>query len=427
MKRQGDIDGVLEAWFLDGPLEMPDRVFAAVFDQVERAPQRRLARLRLRFTDMSPTARLLIAAGATILVLGIGVATVGALQQKTAITPDAAPPSASPSAALAGPPVAEELRYRFIGEFRSEPPAPTGQDRSIIGFTDAEFTYNGSQLTSTASSPSANSVLLRSGAAANCPEGDEGEYTWTASPGSTKVTFTLVRDDCDARAAVIPGDWVRADCPDPENDCLGPLEASSYPTYFIDPWIPAGGAWQPRFGAITYEVPEGWENVVDYPTEYKLEPKGAAADTGVFLFSEAWPVKRDDPCLFAPDAAAGRTAGDMAAYLEGLPGLVPAEAQAVSIGGLSGYRIDLAMDPAWTGTCSFSQGTPTRPLYGDGSSSDGFAWAIGPEARMRNWFLDLDGSRSLLVDVEAPDQASFDAIVDEATAIVESMEFTPPE
>ena len=50
MTRHRDIEPVLEAWFVDGPSEMPDRLFQAVFDQVERVPQRRLARLHLRFT-----------------------------------------------------------------------------------------------------------------------------------------------------------------------------------------------------------------------------------------------------------------------------------------------------------------------------------------------------------------------------------------
>jgi hypothetical protein len=426
MKRQGDIEGVLEAWFLDGPLEMPDRLFDAVFDQVERVPQRRLARLQLRFTDMSPTARLLVAAGATILVLGIGVAAVGALQSKPSTTPDAAPPTTAPSGAF-GPPVAEELRYRFVGEFRSEPPAPTGQDRSVIAFTDAEFTYNGSQLTSTASSPTANSVLLRSGASANCPEGDEGEYTWTVSSGATKVVFTLVREDCDARAAVIPGDWVRADCPDPENECLGPLEAASYPTYFIDPWVPPGAAWRPRFGAITYDVPAGWENVADYPTEYKLAPQDAPADTGIFLFSDVLVVSQEDQCSERADPDIARTASSITDWIATAEGIAASSPPAeVTVGGLSGWRIDVSMDPTWTSTCPFSQGAPTRSLF-VGSQGAGFAWGLGPDTRMRLYLLDLGDGRTLVVSIESPEQATFDAIVDEATGIVESMVFTPPE
>jgi len=427
MKRQGNIDGVLEAWFLDGPMEMPDRLFEAVFDQVERVPQRRLSRLQLRFSDMSPTARLLVAAGATILLLGVGVAAVGALRSTPSTVPTVPAPSASSSAGVAGPPVAGELRYGFVGEFRSDPPAPTAQDRSIIRFTDRDFTYNGTLLESEVSSPSANTVVFRSKQSADCTTDDEGEYTWSGSPGLTKITFTLVSDDCDARAAVVAGDWLRADCPDPENDCLGPLEADSYSTFFIDPWIRAGGPWHPRFGAITYDVPAGWENVADYPSEYKLTPPGAPADTGIFLFSEAWPVKQDDPCLFAPDGTVLRTADGMAAYVGSLPGLLATEARDVTIGGLSGHRFDLAMDPAWTLTCSFSAGLPVRPLYGDASSGDGLAWGLNADTRTRSWFLDLGDNRSLVVHFEAPDATTFDGLVDEATAVVESMVFTPPE
>ena len=70
-------------------------------------------------------------------------------------------------------------------------------------------------------------------------------------------------------------------------------------------------------------MPDGWENMADYPTLYKLAPQSAPADTGVYLFSDAVADQQDDPCLFAPDAGRrpdGRAS--MAAYLEALPGLV---------------------------------------------------------------------------------------------------------
>ena len=54
MTRPRDIERVLEAWFLDGPSHMPDRLFDAVLDRVERVPQRRLARLSLRFEKCLP-------------------------------------------------------------------------------------------------------------------------------------------------------------------------------------------------------------------------------------------------------------------------------------------------------------------------------------------------------------------------------------
>ena len=74
MNRHPDIDRTLEAFFLDGPSQMPDRLFQAVLDQVERVPQRRLTRLKLRFTDMSTTARWIAAGAAAVLVVGVGFA-----------------------------------------------------------------------------------------------------------------------------------------------------------------------------------------------------------------------------------------------------------------------------------------------------------------------------------------------------------------
>jgi len=428
MKRQGDIDGVLEAWFLDGPLEMPDRLFDAVFDQVERVSQRRLARLRLRFTDMSPTARLLVVAGATILLLGVGAAAIGAINPKPSTAPDVPSPSATP-AASADAAVVASLRYQFLGPHRTEAPAPAGEDRSTLTFDDASFNYNGNLLRSSAATAGPTRIrLVSENVAGGCAVGDEGLYDWSSTPGETKVTFTLVSDDCDARSAVVPGEWLRSNCADDSDNCIGPLEAETYASVSIDPWVAAGEAWRPRYGAVTYTVPAGWENPADWPSEYKLKPLGTQVDAGIYLSSEVWPIKQDDPCVFAPDGTILRTASEMVAYLEGLPGLAPIQAEAVTIGGLSGYRLDLSIDPTWTDTCPFSQGQPVRPIYGDGDpSEDGFSWNAGPGAPMRNWFLDLGRNRSLWIDIEAPDSATYDGLIDEATAIVESMEFTPPE
>ena len=42
MNGQQDIERTLDAWFVDGPSVMPDRLFDAVLDQVERTGGNRL-------------------------------------------------------------------------------------------------------------------------------------------------------------------------------------------------------------------------------------------------------------------------------------------------------------------------------------------------------------------------------------------------
>ena len=53
MTRERDIERVLEAWLEPGPSEMPDRVFEAVLDRIEREPQRRTLPFIRRFHPMT--------------------------------------------------------------------------------------------------------------------------------------------------------------------------------------------------------------------------------------------------------------------------------------------------------------------------------------------------------------------------------------
>src|SRR3954447_2419751 len=72
MRRDRDIERVLDRWFVDGPTQMPDQFFDAVLDRVDRIPQRRLARLQTRLLDMHLNLRLVAAAATIIVVAGFG-------------------------------------------------------------------------------------------------------------------------------------------------------------------------------------------------------------------------------------------------------------------------------------------------------------------------------------------------------------------
>ena len=423
MNRTGDIDGILEGWFLEGPMQMPDRLFDAVLDQVERVPQRRLARLQLRFTDMTPTARLLVAAGATILVLSIGVAAVGALQSRSSTAPSAPTPSASQSAPTTGA-VPEALQHRWLGAVRSEPPAPPIQGVSALDITAEAFSHSDTFLPSSAAGTAADEITLVTETGRDgCKSGDEGTYRWATTPGGSKVTFTLVDDACAARAAVVPGEWLRSNCPLADDDCLGTLEAGRYSSQFVDPFLVNAPGWTPRFGAIEYTVPDGWMNAADWPAFYDLKRTNDPQGTGITLAVDVVALSSEDQCNTAADPAVGRSAEELANWLTTLPGVVATEPEAVTIGGLSGYRVDVSMDPSWTATCPFSEGQPTLGLWTDSAGTD-FHWSLGPDTRQRNYLLDSADGRALLIDIEAHSDAAFDDLVDEATAVVESMVFT---
>jgi hypothetical protein len=106
MTRDRDLEQTLERWLADGPARMPDHVFDALLDRVDRTPQRRLAGLVTRYLNMSLNARF-IAVAATI-VIAIGAVGVWALAGPNrwnvgggpdrSPTPTVASPSPSPSA-----------------------------------------------------------------------------------------------------------------------------------------------------------------------------------------------------------------------------------------------------------------------------------------------------------------------------------------
>ena len=424
MNRPADTEQSLKAFFAAGPTQMPDRVFDAVFDQVERTPQRRLARLHLRFTDMSTTARLLAAGAAAVLVIGVGFAALGRVTGSRPRDPSVT--------------VTERLRRgrRGPGPGRAPPSVPRrGCARAPtrpsprIGRSSRSRPRTSSSTAGSSDLPHrryrrGSSGLISTSDLGGCTVGDEGRYAWTLSPGGNRLTVVLQQDGCAARAAVVAGDWLRSDCPDTANVCLGPLEAGSYSSMYIDPFIPWDAAWRPRFGAIRYTVPDGWANMSDFRSQYVIGPRPPNGDAGIYIWSEIQIVSASDPCSEVADPDIGRSAQAMTDWLAHAAGVTASDPVAVTIGGLSGWRLDVSMDPTWTTTCPYSGGEPTRPLFTDPDPAPGLAWNLGPETRMRLFVLDLGDGRSLVVDIEGA-KAQYDAILAEATGIVAVLHLPP--
>ncbi len=71
------------------------------------------------------------------------------------------------------------------------------------------------------------------------------------------------------------GTWQTSDCRNPDNACLGDLQAGTYSSQFFEP-RPLG-EWAPRYGALTYTVPDGWAASSDFPESYALLTQEAYA------------------------------------------------------------------------------------------------------------------------------------------------------
>jgi hypothetical protein len=437
MNRPTDIERVLEAWFLDGPMEMPDRLFDGVLDRVERAPQRRLARLHLRFTDMSPQLRLFAGAAAVVVVAGIGVGLFGGLRgNEIGVTPTLSPAptisaTPSPSSSTAAGTVPAALQHAWIGGPRDvaglDPHSRLAGMRIVFGPSSFAMSrsnaWDNVELQSVASATGPSRVELRSpGSSVNCRAGDTGSYQWAVSAEGRSLTLTADGDTCGSRGTAAAGTWLLVDCPAEDDGCLGPLAPGRYPSQYFDPFVLAGGNWAPRYNAISYQVPAGWSNTADWPTQFTLQRQGTTTDDGIHAWSQVTAVSEQARCDQSPDPNVSPSANAISDYLAHAPGLVATAKSPVTIGGLSGFRMDVSMDPSWTTTCPFSNGQPIRMIFTSQAPGSDFSWALSPGMKSRLWILDLGNAGAMVVDAEGETQAAFDAIADEATTIVESFQ-----
>jgi hypothetical protein len=431
MKRDGKIDGVLEAWFLDGPSEMPERIFDAVLDRVEHVPQRRLARLQLRFTDMTTTARWIAAGAATVLVVGIGFVTLGrGPEPDPGVSPPPSTASEPPASASPGLQVSPALRHPYLGPLRTIDGVPQG-DVSQIWFTARTFIYhNGTnELLRSAAGVEGDEIVVRSGSASpGCDEGDEGRYPFSQSPGESILTIESGTDACAERSAAIVGTWQRSQCLNPANWCLGVVEAGTYSSQYFVPAIKFGDTLRADFGALSYTVPDGWANSADWPSVYEImrassyaaggSNEGAVAPDVIALLRAPSAARLDGNCpeVVEPGIGTDRTA--LTAWILGHPGLRVTEQPAVTIDGLEATVLDLAVASDWTEKCD-----PVNPFIAAPLFVGDYHVAVAKGDRLRVILVDLPAGTTVAITVDPEDPAAFGALIAETLPIVESFDF----
>jgi hypothetical protein len=213
--------------------------------------------------------------------------------------------------------------------------------------------------------------------------------------------------------------YTRGRCGLPSSTCRGRLAAGTYTSRAFEP-------------ALTYTVPAGWFNKFDEPHGYGLLPEttanmaslnsGGFGVTAVELQRDLVVARAD--CVEAesePGVAA--TAAAMTRALADRPGLVTTEPVPITVGGLSGFTIDITLSPDWTTPCPFSQGRPTVPLVTDPRATPGAGlhWTADRATDgsfARYIILDLPGGGTVLIAPNGPP-----AFVTEATPLIESFEF----
>ena len=429
MNRERDIERVLETWLVDGSSAMPDRLFQAVFDQVERVPQRRLSRLTLRFTDMTPRIRLFTALAAALVVVLVGAYAVSRIPSNVVGPPQS--PTAAPTPTPATIP--SGLSEMWMGGAHALPGKAAGVGVALVFSGSDDFWMRQAAgnsahlLESTAVFLGADQLQLWTDEdVANCSARSVGLYTWSLSPSGRILTLDPAGNDaCADRGAAVPGTYWLMDCPTADDSCLGPLDAGTYSSQFFDPYVGRGAPWEPRFDALSYTVPDGWINVSDFPDDFVLKPANAPGEARVILNNDIVVANQAELCSEVRDQTIGTTAEEITTYLATAPGILVTAPEAVSIGGLDGFRVDVRLDPAWTQPCPWSEGRPVRMLFADRDAAEGFSWAMEPGLENRIYFLDVVDGRTLMIDVGTREPADFDAFVTQVTPVIESFVFTP--
>lgn len=216
-------------------------------------------------------------------------------------------------------------------------------------------------------------------------------------------------------ATTAPSVLTLAESACPDYSCWGPL-------------VP-GGQYRATYydTIIAFEIASpGWKWT--YTGNFVIEAAESEArysPDGIYFFMD--PAIASQDCTDAAEPGVGRSADELAAWLEAAPGLAVSDPTPVTVGGLSGVQLDLQLDPGWKKTCFYSDGKPTVPLIFSGADIGGYNWAIsGIKPWMRWYILDSDQG-AIIVDIEDnPGGASREELIRTGTGIVDSIAFSPP-
>jgi hypothetical protein len=432
MTRDRELERVLDGWLAEGPSTMPDRFFDGLLDRVDRTSQRRLAALLTRFPTMTPITRRLaiaVALAAAIVLIAFAAIGSGSRPTATAAAPTAAAsPTTAPSTLVApATRLSAALTHRWNGPTRTiagmSPPAVSAA--VLLEGLRMRFDAGGAprpDLVSDAGAVGPNQIqFVLKADQAGCHAGDVGTYTFTLSAGGGFLALQPLTDACAARSTALTGDWERSDCPNAGGWCLGDMEAGRHRSAVFNPFVTFDN-WTFDYGRLLYTVPAGWANEQEDRTLYVISQQGRGEDASIWLLSDEGAHRQHaSGPETAVDPAVGRTTAALQAWLARVRGLVASTPTPVTIGGLTGVSLDLRLDPRTARTCPGAT-TPSVQIFGDADGNEHDVHVAG-DVPMRVYLLDLGDGRSLVIFVNGVDKATYDALLPDATSIIESFQF----
>lgn len=206
---------------------------------------------------------------------------------------------------------------------------------------------------------------------------------------------------------------------------LAACDAAASPTAPSRTALPAGEYRSSAFSPpVTYRLPDGWLIAGDATDYFALQPVTSDI-VGIYLFRSPLPASQDPACPTTAEPGVGTTARELVDWIRGRPGLVVSEPASVTVGGLVGFRIDVAIVAGWTLSCPFANGLPTVPLFVS-AASQGFRWVVAGSERLRLDVLDVLGGGTVVVDIDAFEGSLMDTFLPAAIPVVETMRFGAP-
>ena len=412
------------------PDEAPDRAIAAVLQAVETTPQVRVVR---PFWSQNPMKSSLVgAAAAAVVVVAAGVLILSRppTQPTVGASPTVAPsvPAVSPSAPTPGPSgsaaaaIPSPIQHLWLGAHNDL--LTTGNGAALALNAGSLSIATASEvrrpvLTAAISAVGADQLIVTSsGPLPRCDAGQAGTYAWSLSTSGRSLTLRAVGDPCAQRSAVLATTWNLVACQEPTDNCLGPIDAGTYASQFMNFQHPAE-SWTPNLGAITYTVPDGWANTGDWPDHFELVPMASFPGTTgpdgpdhlIDITADVRAESAATPCS-GKTAAVATTPAAIAGYLRTIPGLVVSASSPITIDGKTGLSVDLAVDTAKVRPCDST--AVVEYLVGHTTNSGLLSTSAG-----RLILLPV-GSSTVSIEIVAP-TSDFTTFADAAMPIVTSL------
>jgi len=170
---------------------------------------------------------------------------------------------------------------------------------------------------------------------------------------------------------------------------------------------------------LTYTVPAGWKMFEDEPGQFGL---ALVANDGPCVCVWRDVAVAAKSCVEEPEPGVGRSAKAITTALAHRKGLVTSKPKAVTVGGLSGYLIDIKLNPTWKDTCS-DRSVPT--LVGTELSA-GVYWDSSADSSQREYILDLGPqfpNANIAINVEICCGVVRDERIAAAAPVIESFTF----